>query len=202
MKEGSYAAFNADGTLFDTPLRIPFDVHEARFYPDAQGFTMLEMPYKGRGLSMVVLVPQAADGPSALEKSLTAANLQTWIGKLQKRKTNVFLPRFKLETNYEMKGTLQALGMTRAFNRGEAEFEGMCASADPNLKLFIDTVIHKAFVEVNEKGTEAAAATVIGMMGGSARPKDKPFTPTFRADKPFVFLIRDKATGSILFLGA
>ena len=72
-----------DGTLFDTPLRIPFDVHEARFYPDAQGFTMLEMPYKGRGLSMVVLVPQAADGLSALEKSLTAANLQTWIGKLQ-----------------------------------------------------------------------------------------------------------------------
>ncbi|MCP4379111.1 MAG: serpin family protein, partial [bacterium] len=120
-----------------------------------------------------------------------------------------FLPKFKLETRYKMKDTLKAMGMARAFidprgaNGDGADFAGMCASKGPRDQLYISSVIHKAFVEVNEKGTEAAAATaVMYPMAGitSARPS-RPFTPTFQADRPFLFVIRDKQTNSILFMG-
>jgi len=97
------------------------------------------------------------------------------------------------------------MGMARAFvNPGDpngAQFDGMCASQDPRLKLFIGAVLHKAFVEVNEKGTEAAAAVSVGMWGSFGMSATRPFTPTFRADKSFVFAIRDVKTGTILFLG-
>ena len=102
-------------------------------YPDQHGFTMVELPYKGDELSLVVLLPQAADGLPALEKMLTPANLQAWIGKLQRRKVNVFLPKFKLETSYEMKEALIALGMVRALAGGDgAQFNGMCEAGSPN----------------------------------------------------------------------
>jgi serpin B len=103
-----------------------------------------------------------------------------------------------------MKRALRAMGMVRAFNApglpDGAEFDGMCEGPDPALKLFLSAVLHKAFVEVNEKGTEAAAATVAV---SPAEPAEVmvPFTPAFRADHPFLFLIRDRATGCILFLG-
>jgi len=103
-----------------------------------------------------------------------------------------------------MNDTLKALGMVRAFNppaaADGAQFDGMCASQAPQDKLFIGVVVHKAFVEVNEKGTEAAAATGVAM-AGMAAPISVPFVPTFRADRPFVFFIRDVKTGTILFLG-
>ena len=103
-----------------------------------------------------------------------------------------------------MNAALKGLGMVRAFanaaESGGAEFDGICAPSAPNQRLFLAKVLHKTFVEVNEKGTEAAAATAVeGGLGGM--PVMVPFVPTFRADKPFVFLIRDKPTGSILFLG-
>ena len=104
-----------------------------------------------------------------------------------------------------MKRTLQAMGMVQAFVDPTlpegAQFDGMCASSDPNLKLHISAVVHKAFVEVNEKGTEAAAATAVVMAVPACIPADFPFTPTFRADKPFLFAIRDIQTGTLLFLG-
>ena len=135
---------------------------------------------------------------------ITVQNLQAWIGGLQKREVDVFMPKFKLETNYEMNRTLQAMGMVRAFKYAAepngAQFDGMCASPDPEHKLYISKVLHKAFVEVNEKGTEAAAATAV-LMPPPSRPLMVPFTPTFRADQPFLFLIRDRQTGCILFLG-
>ena len=108
-----------------------------------------------------------------------------------------------------MAGTLCKLGMIRAFNnpsdsKAGAQFEGMCASDDPRLQLSISKVCHKAFVEVGEKGTEAAAATAV-MVGPGAccvePEEDVPFTPTFHVDKPFLFAIRDIRTGTILFLG-
>jgi serpin B len=155
-----------------------------------------------------------ARGLSALETKITSANLQNWIGKLESREVNVQLPKFKLETDYKMgeskdgmpKGLLPAMGMVRAFTDPRdpvtgAQFDGMCASSDPMLKLYITKVLHKAFVEVSEKGTEAAAATAVVMAVPVMASMDTPFTPTFRADKPFLFAIRDVKTGSILFLG-
>src|SRR5262249_45680145 len=156
-------------------------------------------------LSMVVLLPRSADGLAALEKKLRGADLQVWTGKLRARKVEVFLPKFRLESSFALKPALEALGMKRAFTdprkKDGAEFEGMSNATDPQNKLYITKVLHKAFVEVGEKGTEAAAATAVIMAVPTSAPVTLPFTPEFRADRPFVFLIRDTQTGAILFLG-
>jgi len=205
LKVARYAAFNADGSAFDTPRRIK-PGRKTGLYPDKDGFAMVELPYKGEDLSMVVIAPNAADGLGAIEEKLSDENLSAWICKLQKRKTHVLLPKFKLETDYQMGETLKAMGMKRAFvdpgaSPKGADFSGMSASEAPEDQLFIGKVIHKAFVEVNEKGTEAAAATAVMMVGATAMPMDVPFTPTFKADRPFIFLIRDTKTGAVLFVG-
>ena len=203
LEVARYAAFNADGSAFDTPWRIKPGQKEG-LYPGKDGFAMVELPYKGYDLSMVVIAPNDPDGLGTIEKQLSAKNLSAWIAKLRNRKTHILLPKFRLETDYQMGETLQAMGMVRAFTdpampKG-ADFSGMSASKDPMDQLYIGKVIHKAFVEVNEKGTEAAAATGV-MMARNAMPMRDPFTPTFKADRPFIFLIRDLKTGVILFLG-
>lgn len=115
----------------------------------------------------------------------------------------VFLPKFKLETAYAMKTTLERLGMVRAFRDPTkpdgADFTGMTDSTDPRDWIYISDVLHKAFVEVNEKGTEAAAATAL--VSRITKSVSVPFIPIFKADRPFMFLIRSRTTGSILFMG-
>jgi serine protease inhibitor len=204
MASARYGAFKADGTFFNTPAEQPNipgrPIDERKFYPDQGGFLMLELPYKGKELSMVIIVPRAAAGLALLERRMTARNLNAWIRQLQERSVEVFVPKFKLETAYKMSQELKAMGMARAFSG--AQFDGICASPDPKHALFISEVFHKAFVEVNEQGTEAAAATaVLTAPGAPPPPTMVPFTPTFRADKPFLFLIRDRQSGCILFLG-
>jgi serpin B len=153
---------------------------------------VLELPYSGDDLSMIVLLPRKTDGLAGLEAKLTVQNLAAWTGKLHRQKVEVFLPKFKMTAQFSLNEKLSALGMTDAFT-GKADFSGMTGNRD----LYISAVIHKAFVEVNEEGTEAAAATAVVM---AARSMPRP-SPVFRADHPFLFLIRDNATGSILFLG-
>jgi len=204
LDAAKYGAFNGDGSTFDTPWRIKPGQKEG-LYPGKDGFAMVELPYKGYDLSMVVIAPNDPDGLGTIEKQLSAKDLSAWIAKLRYRKTHILLPKFKLETDYPMGETLQAMGMVRAFTDpampNGADFSGMSASKDPMDQLYIGKVIHKAFVEVNEKGTEAAAATGVMMPArGAAMPLNE-FTPTFKADRPFVFLIRDVKTGVILFLG-
>ena len=205
-----YAAFNADGSFFKSPQMISRG-QQKRLYPGKRGFAMVELPYKGGELSMVVIAPNDPQGLPGLEAKLTSEHLSTWVGQLKQRKTHVYLPKFKLETEYtlgdsEQPRTLQQMGMVRAFAdprdpKQGAQFDGMCASADPSYRLYISKVLHKAFVEVNEKGTEAAAATAVVMSAVRSAPRTTPFIPTFKADRPFIYLIRDKVTGSILFLG-
>jgi serpin B len=208
MGSARYAAFQGDGTYFDTPGQVAEGEKDAtKLYPGDKGFLMLELPYKGERVSLVVLAPRSPGGLASVEKQLTSANLWAWTDKLQQRAVHVFLPKFRLETSYDLEKALKGMGMVRAFKQpgqpGGAEFGGMCASADPDLQLFVSKVLHKAFVELNEKGTEAAAATAVILDVKEAAPPKKmvPFTPTFRADRPFVFLIRDRQTGSVLFLG-
>ena len=148
---------------------------------------------------MVIIAPNRYDGLPSLESKLNLQNLNQWLTQLEERKIDVFLPKFKLETDYQMKKTLKAMGMVRAFDKDGAQFYGMTTSDDPMQQLYIEFVIHKAFVEVNEKGTEAAAATGVGM--AELTSYSNPFVPTFKADRPFLFLIRDRVTGSILFVG-
>jgi serpin B len=161
-------------------------------YFKGEGFEALELPYEAHDLSMVVLLPNKADGLPALEKRLTAANLAQWLARLSDHGVDVTLPKFKLTSEFMLKDVLSKMGMPIAFDRNKADFSGMTTRE----RLFISHVVHKAFVDVNEAGTEAAASTAVVMERTSAPPP-----ATFRADHPFVYLIRDNRTGSILFLG-
>jgi serine protease inhibitor len=177
---------------------VPTMHQQAQFgYLDGaeEDFQALDLPYAGGSLSMVVLLPRKADGLAAFEASLTASKLEGWLAKLSRQKVEVALPRFKLECGLDLAGTLKSLGMTLAFGR-EADFSGMTTDR----RLSISAVIHKAFADVNEEGTEAAAATAVVMVTRAMMPSPKP-PLVFKADHPFLFLIRDVPSGSILFLG-
>ena len=176
-------------------------MHQTKHFGYFDGGEMhaLELAYQGDRLSMVVLLPKrnvppgAKDDLAALEASLSADKVAGWLGQLRRREVRVTLPRFKTTAEFGLKGTLVAMGMADAFNPNAADFSGMTGTKD----LFISAVVHKAFVDVNEEGTEAAAATGVVMAGKSAPAP----APVFRADHPFLFLIRDTKTGAILFLG-
>ena len=153
------------------------------------GVRLLELPYAGGDLSMVVLLPAEPDGLPRLEQALTADNLSCWLATLHKREVALYIPRFKMTCEFDLASTLQSMGMTDAFTQ-QADFSGMTGDRS----LFISAVVHKAFVGVDEQGTEAAAATGV-VMKRTALP------PTFRADHPFLFVIRHRPTDSILFIG-
>lgn len=162
-------------------------------YAERVDLQILELGYKGDALSMVVLLPEKVDGISQLEKELTIENLERWLGELRKREVIVYLPRFTFTSEFSLAKLLSAMGMKDAFSLPPADFSRMTGNKD----LFISAILHKAFVEVNEEGTEAAAATAV-VMTTTAMPKQP---PTFKADRPFIFMIRDNKSGSILFMG-
>ena len=159
------------------------------------GLKAIRMPYLPGDLAMEVYLPDAADGLPALEAKLTTENLSRWSGELKRRKVFVLLPKFTMRTRAELMPPLAALGMGRAFNPDQADFSGIATDG----KLSISAVIHEAYVAVDEKGTEAAAATAVVMRMTAAMPTEPPVE--FRADHPFLFLIRDLKTDAILFLG-
>jgi serine protease inhibitor len=165
-------------------------------YFDGGTFQILEIPYKSKELSLIVLLPKDRSGLPALEQSLTASNTQQWLSQLvQRDKVIVALPKFKSTQQFELGATLGAMGMAQAFS-GSADFSGMTGKRD----VAISEVIHKAYIDVNEEGTEAAAATAVGFRALAMRgPVEQP--PVFRADHPFIFLIRDNRSSSILFMG-
>ncbi len=175
-------------------VQAPLMHQKDRFgYFKGSDFQALQMPYQGKDLSMVVLLPDRVDGLAEFEKKLTGPNLAKWLAGLATKEVQVALPKFKMTREFNLNDALTALGMRQAFIAGAADFTGMSGSGR---KLFIQAVMHKAFVDVNEEGTEAAAATgvVIGLTSVQ-------ITPVFRADHPFVFLIRDNRSGSVLFMG-
>lgn len=177
-----------------TKAKVPMMHQATKFkYHDAGSLQVLEMPYAGKELSMVVLLPKKVGGLADLEKSLTADKLADWLGKAREQQVIVSLPRFKTTSELSLNRPLEALGMKKAFQMPGADFSGMNGRED----LYITAVVHKAFVDVNEEGTEAAASTGV-VIGLRAVPAQR---PEFRADHPFVFLVRDTRSGSVLFLG-
>lgn len=175
-------------------VQTPMMNQKAQFgYMETDAIQVLEMPYAGDELAMMVLLPKKADGIGELEKALTAESLAQWLNAVNSREVVVAMPKFKMTSKFSMADVLRTMGMTDAFT-SDADFSGMTGRRD----LFLSAVIHQAYVDVNEKGTEAAAATAIGIKATAMLP-DQP--PVFRADHPFLFLIRDKASGGILFLG-
>jgi len=161
---------------------------------EREDFQAVAIPYVRKSLSMIVLLPRQVEGLGTLERQLTAKGLQRWLSQLdgsRARGYELFLPRLRMATEYDLAPACEALGMKDAFVREKADFRGM---GWPKGNLWIAQIKHKACVEVNEEGTEAAGVTDTGMDG-------TPHYPVFRADHPFLFLVRDAATGSILFMG-
>jgi len=162
-------------------------------YMETEDFQGLELPYVDDELSMIILLPKEFNGLDEFEKTLTVENLSKWLGELHKLEVIVSVPRFKMTSQFGLASVLESMGMIDAFSPN-ADFSGMNGKKD----LFISAVIHKAYVDVNEEGTEAAAATAVTMKLTSVGPAE---IPVFRADHPFLFLIQEKQAGSILFIG-
>ncbi len=174
-------------------VKVPMMRQNDEFnYTENDKLQILKMPYSGEKLSMLIFLPKDDDIES-LENSITTEKLSEWKEDLKEQKVKVYIPKFKFKTKYLMSENLEAMGMPTAFG-GAADFSGMTGKMD----LAISQVIHQAFIKVNEEGTEAAAATAVGVEG-SEIPMHK--IPSFRADHPFIFLIQDKSTGNILFMG-
>lgn len=195
-----YGAFQGNGSFFDTPKMIPVDAETKIGYPGDDGFELVEIPYNGEGIGMSILLPRSRTGLTSLVSTLSSQSLAQWHEKLVDREATVTMPRFRMETKLDLNDTLKRMGMIAAFNSdaGAADFSGI--TVRPDDRLFITNVIHQAMVDVNEKGTEAAAATAVTMATASA-PIQRKFTPDFRADHPFLFMIRDTRNGMILFMG-
>jgi serpin B len=163
-------------------------------YTETPSSQILEMRYAGTGIAFDVLLPKTPNGLPAVEGLLTSENLTGWLGNLTDRNVQVSLPKFRAESGFSLGKTLSAMGMPTAFT-DQADFSGI----HTNGGLAISEVVHKAFVEVSEQGTEAAAATGMAMRSAAMRMPEQ--AVVFRADHPFIFLIRDTRTGVILFIG-
>ena len=212
--KGSWASAFKQKATRETPFKVTlqksvavpmmFQKGQFGYYQDTD-VQVLEMPYKGKQVSMFVLLPNQGNTgfrrpAKPLEKKRTLADLEAmlspqklseWMDKVRPAKVDTWLPKFKMTSTFSLGEPLRALGMKKAF--ADADFSGM----DGSKRLYLSAVLHKAFVEVNEEGTEAAAATAAIVGFRSARPMG----PRFRADHPFLYLICDKSNGNILFLG-
>ena len=179
----------------DETVSVPMMVQEAelkmtRFQEPAA--TLLELPYYGGDLAMVIILPNEVDGLAEIEAALTTENLSAWRARLDAASSDqtwVHLPRFTTRQSVNLVPVLRSLGIVSAFD-DTADFSGM----DGTTILFLATALHRTFVEVNEAGTEAAAVTLF-------EARTKGMSDRFVADHPFLFLIRDRASGTILFLG-
>ena len=163
-------------------------------YAQMKGYQILELPYAEEDLAMLIVIPEDID---SMKEALSPKLLAHWQSQLRKQEVKVFIPRFKLELTLEgLPGKLKEMGMVDAFDEVRADFSGI-RRADTGKGLYIQDVIHKAFIEVNEEGTEAAAATAVVMGTKSvAEP-----SPIFKADRPFLYMILHKPTNNVLFMG-
>lgn len=173
-------------------VSVPFMNQKARFgYVSDDRVTALSMPYAGGDVSMVVLLPTEAGGLAALERDLTRERLDAWVGAMRRLEVTTALPKFQMTSELGLADTLSAMGMRRVFTR-DADLSGISEGKG----LALTAVVHKAFVDVNEEGTEAAAAT-----GGVVGVTSVQNPVVFRADRPFLFVVRHEPTGTVLFIG-
>ena len=176
-----------DGSTVDVPM---MSLSESLPYAEGTGWRAVELPYVGGSLAFTIIVP---DSLAAFQSSLTPDLLAGLTGALQPRPVQLALPKFGIESKTDLATTLAAMGMPLAFDADRADFSGITAEE----RLVISAVIHQANIDVDEKGTEAAAATAVVM-----RTTGAPEEPvTLRVDRPFLFALRDVPTGAILFLG-
>jgi serpin B len=196
-------AFDKGNTRDDTfyllngnETTVPMMHQTERFnYTEGSDYQAVELPYDGRELSMLVLLPKSGQFTS-FQDSLDASKVASIIQNLENKKVMLTMPKFEFSSDFSLKNTLSEMGMPLAFS-GDADFSGMDGKRD----LSISDVIHKAFISVDETGTEAAAATAV-IVGATAMPPGEPEQiVNMTIDHPFIFLIRDIQTGTILFIG-
>ena len=175
---------------------VPTMFQEERFeHAEIEGLDLLKLPYKDEEqLSLIVLLPTKHDGLADLERELSHRQLTSWLEKLEPRQVQVYLPKFKSTSQFDLKSTLSDMGMTAVFDPERANLSGISEQDE----LVLSAAVHQAFVQVDEEGTEAAAATG-AVVGVTSAPADTPVV--FRADHPFLYLIYHEQTGGILFLG-
>ena len=181
--------YRLDGSQVTAPM---MSQKETFGYGEGEGYQAVELLYDGQELSMVILLP-ASGQFEAFEAALDAAQVDGIIGSIEHRQVDLTMPRFEFDSSFSLQAALAAMGMPLAFSE-MADFSGMTGNRD----LFIMDVVHKAFVSVDEEGTEAAAATAV-VMGETAMPPSEAVEVTI--DRPFIFLIRDIETWVILFVG-
>ena len=194
------AAFHATpGASKDVPTMNQVEHFK---FAATDGVKLLEMPYEGGAFAMTLVLPDAPDGLDALEGRLSAKTFDGWVSALKHERVVVALPKFEVNpaSSLSLGDILVSMGMPVAFDRDHADFTGIANPPSPADRLYISKVFHKAFVKLDEKGTEAAAATAVVMArAGSAAPSKPP--AEFRADHPFLFVLRDLRSGMILFVG-
>lgn len=179
--------FHLDATR---TVSVPTMTQDGKFLlGGGDGVQVLDLSYETEDLSMIFILPTAVDGLGALEDRLTLENLRGWMDSVHETEADLFIPRFQVESKVVLKSVLADMGMPLAFSES-ADFSGIDGKQD----LLIQDAVHKGYVLVNEEGTEAAGATGVG--GGTTS-----VPPVFRADHPFLILIWDRVTESILFLG-
>ena len=183
--------YRSDGSQTRHPLMAQTGSYK---YYETDQFQAVSLPYGKKRVSMYLFLPKQSSNLSSFAKTLTAENWQQWMGRFRTQSGAVQVPRFKLEYDVSLKKALSALGMSIAFDANKATFDELSSASTK-----IDQVRHKTFVEVNEEGTEAAAATSIGIIATSM-PMHEPFQMV--VDRPFFCAIRDNKTGTVLFMGA
>lgn len=166
-------------------------------YSETDDTQVLELPYQGDRLSMVVVLPRKKEGLDSVEAGLNTEKFNSYFTMMKSTKVMLTLPKIKTTYSVSLNKTLPEMGMVNAFDQEKADFSGM----DGTRELSISEVVHKAFCEVNEEGTEAAAATGVAMVTRSSMPQKEPPPVEFKADHPYLYIIRDMQTGSLLFLG-
>lgn len=181
-----------------SPIQVPMMTQSGSYqYFETPDFQAISLPYGNRRWNLRIFLPSPGRGLPAFLKSLAASSWDNWMSSFRKRDGDISLPRFRIEYETRLNDALKALGMEAAFNQSRADFSAMVQQSE---RAYINEVKHKTFVEVNEEGTEAAAATSVGVSLASVQ------TPTERfrmvVDRPFFCAIRDDQTGAVLFLGA
>ena len=201
-KEGTYdAPFRTGaGEVKSTPMMHSPD-HGSYSFVAKDGVKLLSIPYKGRAMSMLFLLPDAIDGLPALENSLSLEKLDGLVGALEKdKRVVVSLPKFEIDpqNSLSLDKVLSRMGMPTAFDERKADFTAIFNSPAVEDRLHIEKVFHKAFLKLDEKGTEAAAASAVVMAKATAAAQND---GEFTADHPFLFVLRDESTGLAVFMG-
>ena len=169
-------------------------------YTEVEKAQLLEIPYKGDKTSMVIVLPDSSSEIKQVEDKLSVVQLNDWMSTMQYRKVDAVIPKFKMDYGISLNEPLESLGMKLAFDKKRADFSGMdgCNAQKCDHWLYVSKGIHQAFISVDEEGTEAAAATSVHM---AELTSVGPPTPVFKADHPFLFFIRERDNGIVLFMG-